>query len=149
MNLFPKIALICVDDDPSILHALHFQLQKMIDTNAVLCEFFESPEEALSTMASITEQNIDIIYILSDYQMPKMTGEEFLRVAKRRYPKVTCVMLSGQADETAVEKLKSEGLLDIFMAKPWSEEKLFDTVRNVLKESELNPSYLLLKQKSM
>ena len=81
--------------------------------------------------------------------MPKMTGEEFLRLAKRRYPKVTCVMLSGQANETAVEKLKAEGLLDIFIAKPWSEEKLFDTVRNVLKESELNPSYLLQKQKSI
>gem|GEM_PF-2320304 len=121
----------------------------MVDTNAVLCEFFKSPEIALATMAAITEQQIDIIFILSDYQMPKMTGEEFLRSAKKRYPKVSCVMLSGQANEVAVEKLVDEGLLDVFIAKPWTEEKLFETVRHVLKDSDLNPSYLLQKQKTM
>lgn len=136
-----------MDDDNTILQALHFQLDKMINNSKVLCEFFESPEEALETMPVIAEENIEIIFILSDYQMPKMTGEEFLRAAKAHFPEAACVMLSGQANETSVQQLINEGLLDLFIAKPWSEEKLFETVRNVLKDSDLNPSYLLSKQK--
>jgi DNA-binding NtrC family response regulator len=147
MTLTPKIAIICVDDDKTILQALHFQLDKMINNSKVLCEFFESPEEALETMSTISEENIEIIFILSDYQMPKMTGEEFLRIAKAHFPDVACVMLSGQANETSVQQLLNEGLLDVFIAKPWSEEKLFESVRNVLKDSDLNPTYLSSKQK--
>jgi DNA-binding NtrC family response regulator len=149
MNFYPRFALICVDDDTSILQSLHFQLEKMVDQKSVICEFFESPEVALATLPSIVEQAINIIFVLSDYQMPKMTGDEFLRTIKSRYPVVKCVMLSGQANDHSVDKLKEEGIIDYFIAKPWTEENLFHTVHDALGKSNLNPSYLPLKQKSM
>jgi DNA-binding NtrC family response regulator len=149
MTVFPRFALICVDDDPSILQSLHFQLQKMVNQEAVICEFFESPELALSTLPYIVEQAVKIIFVLSDYQMPKMTGDEFLSIIKSRYPEVKCVMLSGQANDRSVDKLMQEGIIDYFIAKPWTEENLFYTVHDALGKSNLNPSYLPLKQKSM
>ena len=38
-------------------------------------------------------------------------------------------MLSGQANRSSVDLLKSENLLEEFIEKPWDEEALFKTLR--------------------
>jgi hypothetical protein len=38
------------------------------------------------------------------------------------------VMLSGQANTSSVNSLKEENLLEEFLAKPWDESELFDTI---------------------
>ena len=123
MNNF-KYAIICVDDDPLILQVLNFQLAKSIDERCVLIDTFVSPEDALLTIQELIEVGLNMIFIIVDYQMPKMNGAQFIRAVKNHYPEIPCLMLSGQANSLQIKELESENLLFSFIGKPWSETNL-------------------------
>ena len=123
-----KYAVVCVDDDPYILQMLGFQLSKVMDQKCTLIEYFTDPKKALDNIDDLVSQNIDIIFVMVDYQMPKMTGAELIRSIKEKHKNLRCVMLSGQANTSSVNSLKEENLLEEFLAKPWDESELFDTI---------------------
>lgn len=123
-----KYAVVCVDDDPYILQMLGFQLSKVMDQKCTLIEYFTDPKKALDNIDELVSQNIDIIFVIVDYQMPKMTGAELIRSIKEKHKGLRCVMLSGQANSSSVNSLKEENLLEEFLAKPWDESELFDTI---------------------
>ena len=123
MNNF-KYAIICVDDDLLILQALNFQLSKSIDDRCVLLESFLSPEDALLTIKDLLDEGLNMIFIIVDYQMPKMNGAQFIRIVKDSYPDIPCLMLSGEANAIQIEELENDNLLFSFIGKPWSETNL-------------------------
>ena len=123
-----KYAVVCVDDDPYILQMLGFQLSKVMDQKCTLIEYFTDPKKALDNIDELVSQNIDIIFVMVDYQMPRMTGAELIRSIKEKHKELKCVMLSGQANTSSVNSLKDENLLEEFLAKPWDESELFDTI---------------------
>jgi response regulator RpfG family c-di-GMP phosphodiesterase len=127
-----KYAVVCVDDDPYILQMLGFQLSKIMDQKCTLIEYFTDPKDAIENIDMLITESIDIIFIIVDYQMPKMTGAELIREIKEKHSNLSCVMLSGQANTTSVNSLKEENLLDEFIAKPWSEDELFDLLRPLI-----------------
>lgn len=129
-----KYAVVCVDDDPYILQMLGFQLSKIIDHKCTLLEYFTDPNEALSGISDLVQERIDIIFIIVDYQMPKMTGAQLIRSIKQKYPYLNCVMLSGQANQISVDELISENLLSTFISKPWDEEVLINAIRPLIQE---------------
>ncbi|MFM7668832.1 MAG: response regulator [Bacteroidota bacterium] len=129
-----KYAVVCVDDDPYILQMLGFQLSKIIDHKCTLLEYFTDPNEALPGITALVEERIDIIFIIVDYQMPKMTGAQLIRSIKEKYPDLNCVMLSGQANQISVDELISENLLSTFISKPWDEEVLINAIRPLIQE---------------
>ena len=73
-----KYAVVCVDDDPFILQMLGFQLSKIVDQKYTLLEYFTDPTDALDNIDELVNEKIDIIFIIVDYQMPKMNGEELI-----------------------------------------------------------------------
>ena len=107
-----KYAVVCVDDDPYILQMLGFQLSKVMDQKCTLIEYFTDPKKALDNIDELVSQNIDIIFVMVDYQMPKMTGAELIRSIKEKHKELKCVMLSGQANTSSVNSLKDENLLE-------------------------------------
>ncbi len=129
--------VICVDDDESILTALSVQLQKLVDTEKVLVEYYLNPEDALASIPEILDLKIKVIFVLTDYQMPKMTGAEFLKKLKSVYPDIHCIMLSGQANDEVVENLISQKLLDHFIYKPWSEGQLLEKIKLIVPSDKL------------
>lgn len=124
-----KCAVVCVDDDPYILQMLGFQLSKIMDQSYTLIEYFTDPNHAIENIDILMADSIEVIFVMVDYQMPKMTGAELVRILKEKYPELKCVMLSGQANRSAVDSLKSENLLEEFIEKPWNEDELFKTLR--------------------
>ena len=116
-----KYAVICVDDDPYILQMLGFQLSKIMDQKCTLIEYFTDPSVALKNIDMLVSESIDIIFVIVDYQMPKMTGADLIRSIKSKYSNLKCVMLSGQANTRSVNSLKEENLLEEFVSKPWDE----------------------------
>ena len=128
-----KYAVICVDDDPYILQMLGFQLSKIMDQKCTLIEYFTDPKDALENIDQMVSESIDIIFVIVDYQMPKMTGADLIRAIKSKHANLRCVMLSGQANSTSVNSLKDENLLERFLAKPWDETELFDTLIPLIK----------------
>mgnify|MGYP000545234449 FL=1 len=128
-----KYAVVCVDDDPYILQMLGFQLSKIMDQKCTLIEYFTDPKDALENIDQMVSESIDIIFVIVDYQMPKMTGADLIRAIKSKHANLRCVMLSGQANTTSVNSLKDDNLLEQFLAKPWDESELFDTLIPLIK----------------
>ena len=127
-----RYAVVCVDDDPYILQMLGFQLSKLMNQSYTLIEYFTDPDQALENIDLLIEEQIDVMFVMVDYQMPTMTGAELIRKLKLKYQNLKCVMLSGQANKSSVDALKTENLLEEFIEKPWDEEKLFDTIRPLI-----------------
>jgi CheY-like chemotaxis protein len=127
-----KYAVVCIDDDAFILQMLGFQLSKIIDQKYTLLEYFTDPSEALINIDQLVDEKIDIIFIIVDYLMPKMTGAELIREIKLKHPNLKCVMLSGHANPISIDALNKENMLESFISKPWNEEELFDTIRPIL-----------------
>jgi CheY-like chemotaxis protein len=127
-----RYAVICVDDDPMILQVLSFQLQKIVDRNCTLLEYFTDPITALENIDELIQEKIDIIFILVDYQMPHMNGAQLIRAIKEKYPNLACVMLSGQANSVQVDNLEKDNLLAEFISKPWDEQTLFNVLQPIL-----------------
>lgn len=128
-----KYAVVCVDDDPYILQMLGFQLGKVINQKLTLLEYFTDPNKALEGIDELIQEQIDVIFVMVDYQMPKMTGAQLIRSLKEKYPTLNCVMLSGQANQVSVDELNSDNLLTSFISKPWDEAALFEAIRPMIK----------------
>ena len=127
-------AVVCVDDDPMILQVLAFQLNKILNTQTVLIEFYTNPNDALDDVDALISDKIDIIFVPVDYQMPEMTGVELIRKIKGKYPGVNCLMLSGQANVMQVNDLETDNLLEQFIEKPWSELQLRNAIVKLTKD---------------
>jgi CheY-like chemotaxis protein len=131
-----RYAVICVDDDPLILQVLSFQLEKIIDKKCTLLEYFTDPLVALSSIDELVSERIDIIFVIVDYQMPKMNGAQLIRAIKEKYPSLACVMLSGQANAIQVAELEQDNLLEEFVSKPWDESVLFGALEPIINRNK-------------
>ncbi|WP_375563189.1 response regulator [Bernardetia sp. OM2101] len=125
-------AILCVDDDPMILMSLKLQLNQSFDGKFVI-ETAESGEEALEIIEFLGERNIDTLLVITDWLMPKMKGDELLVKVKDRFPNVAQIMLSGQAENDAVQNAFKNSNLKYFISKPWNKNDLVDKVNEVLK----------------
>lgn len=126
-----NLAIICVDDEAVILESLKKQLKRNFG-NSLIYEIAESAEEALEIIEELNMDSVDIIAIVSDWLMPGMKGDEFLIQIHQRFPKVIKVMLTGQADENAVERAKKEANIHACLYKPWTESELIDIIKTAV-----------------
>ncbi len=109
----PKI--LCVDDEPSILHSLERLLKPHFQVFTAL-----SPKDGLVAMHA----NDDIAVVLSDYRMPEMNGVEFLRQVRVLFPQTSRAILSGQIDLQQVSDALNANDIHKFFLKPWENEYL-------------------------
>lgn len=114
--------ILCVDDEPIILKSLKIELAQVYG-DTYLVETAESGEEALEVLEELELAKSDTLLVISDWLMPNMKGDEFLMEVHKRYPKIGKIMLSGQADSDAIERVRSEAM-GAFIAKPWSKDGL-------------------------
>jgi response regulator RpfG family c-di-GMP phosphodiesterase len=64
--------------------------------------------------------------------MPGMKGDEFLIHVHQQFPNIITIMLTGQADESAIKRAKEQANLHSCLFKPWSEEELVETIKSGL-----------------
>ena len=124
-------AVICIDDDPMILQVLGFQLEKFIDASNTLIELYTNPSRALADIKEFVFDEIEIIFVIVDYQMPEMSGATFIRSLKQTHPNLPCIMLSGQANSSQIEALEDDMLLEAFLHKPWEEIQISQIINNI------------------
>ena len=132
-----QCAIICVDDDPNILQMLSFQLDKIVNTNITLIEYFTNPLFALENFDGLLKYNIDVYLVIVDFQMPQMNGAQLIRLLKEKKSDLICVMLSGQANTVQVMDLQKDNMLNAFINKPWDEYILFETIKPFLSKNSI------------
>jgi CheY-like chemotaxis protein len=130
-------SLIVVDDDPFIIQMLGFQLKKLVQIPDITFEYYTNPEEAYSSLVHMLNNNINPVMLITDYQMPEMTGAELIRKSKAVHPALSCILLTGYANAIQVDDLVNDEMLDGFISKPWSEEDLTSTILPILENKNL------------
>jgi len=106
------ILVLVVDDEPDVEALFRQQFRKDLRTQRFMMDFAHSAAEALARIASTIEQSL--ILILSDINMPGMTGLEMLPRVKEMRPDVPIIMITAYGDpETRRKALESgaSGLL--------------------------------------
>ncbi|HEW97513.1 MAG: response regulator [Candidatus Parabeggiatoa sp. nov. 3] len=127
----PEQVILCVDDEEIVLNSLEMQLKEQLGEE-YLYEFAENAEDALEIIEELAEENIEIVIIISDWLMPGLKGDEFLIKVHQKFPKTLKVLLTGQADEKAVERAKNQANLLMCIHKPWETRELIETIKSGL-----------------
>ena len=128
-----ELAILCIDDEVIILNSLLRQLQAAFGDDYVY-ETSESAEEALEIIEDLEAEGNKIIVIVSDWLMPGMKGDDFLVKVHNEFPQVIKILLTGQADASAIERAKNEAHIHAYLNKPWSEQELIECIKSGLKE---------------
>jgi sigma-B regulation protein RsbU (phosphoserine phosphatase) len=126
-----ELAIICVDDDPAILSSLEMEIKEIVG-NTYLIELAENGEDALEIYEELSSARHEIVLFISDYLMPKMTGDELLKQIQQCSPKTLKIMLTGQADLEAVGNVIKSANLYRYIAKPWETEDFRLTITSAL-----------------
>ncbi len=124
-------AILCVDDEVVILDSLKEQLKRLFGDRYIY-EMAESAEEAWEVIKELQEDKIEIIVIVCDWLMPGTKGDEFLIQIHQRFPNLITVMLTGQADESAIARAQQQANLYACLHKPWTEEELYQIITSAL-----------------
>lgn len=125
--------ILCIDDEKIVLDSLKAQLTEVFGSEFEL-EFAESADEGMEVIDEAVDDGIKVLLIVSDWLMPGMKGDEFLINVHKLYPGIVKILLTGQADDAAIERAKTEADLHALLAKPWEKEVLLDAIKKGLEK---------------
>jgi two-component system response regulator HupR/HoxA len=79
----------------------------------------------------------EVAVILCDQRMPGLSGVEFLREVRERWPEAVRIVISGYADsEDIIAGINEAGIYQ-YVLKPWVPDHLLQTVRNAVEARTL------------
>ena len=131
-----KSRILIVDDEESIREFLEIMLKK---------EGYEvsTAEDGLKAQELLKKKTFDMI--ISDLQMPHVTGIELLKHVKESYPDTVFMLITAfGTTETAVEAMKM-GAYD-YLTKPFKIDEVRLNVNNALKHQNLEVENRSLKK---
>ena len=114
--------IMAVDDEQSVLNALKRELRGKYTLVTAT-----DPTDALE----LIKKN-NFVAVLSDFNMPVVKGDEFIRLVKMVKPNLPCIILTGQATRKNVERLIRAGDLSRIITKPWNKKELLATLNAVI-----------------
>jgi two-component system probable response regulator PhcQ len=119
--------ILLVDDEINVLNALVRAMKLHLAIEDLRIETFTDPFDALTRCAEVT---FDVV--ISDFQMPQMTGVEFLHAMKQVAPATVRMMLSASTEFSTVTSAISEAQVFRYIPKPWQVGDLQENIRMAL-----------------
>ena len=110
-----SVLVLVVDDEPDVEALFRQQFRRDLRAQRFVMEFAISAADALARIASTIER--PLILILSDINMPGMTGLEMLPKVKALRPDVPVIMVTAYGDPETKRKA-IEGGAEGLLAKP-------------------------------
>jgi CheY-like chemotaxis protein len=110
-----NLLVLVVDDEPDVEMLFRQQFRHDLRAARFTMEFARSGEKALQRIADA--RDVSIILILSDINMPGMTGLELLPKAKTARPDVPVIMITAYGDAETKRKAL-EGGAEALFTKP-------------------------------
>jgi CheY-like chemotaxis protein len=107
-----SVLVLVVDDEPDVAELFRQHFRRDLRAGRFQMEFASSAREALARIAGLLESSL--ILILSDINMPGMTGLEMLPEVKKLRPDVPVIMITAYGDAETKRRaleLGAEGLL--------------------------------------
>ncbi|MBI3762766.1 MAG: response regulator [Chloroflexi bacterium] len=78
-----------------------------------------------------------VAVVVADQRLPGMSGIEFLRQVRQRWPDCIRITLTGYSDTPTAEAAINEGHVYRYLTKPWNDDELRVTVREAVRLYEL------------
>ncbi|MEQ1724137.1 MAG: response regulator, partial [Pseudobdellovibrio sp.] len=131
-----KSRILVVDDEESIREFLEIMLKK---------ENYEvtTAEDGLRAKEILSKKSFDMV--ISDMQMPNVTGIELLKYVKESYPDIVFMMITAfGTTETAVDAMKM-GAYD-YVTKPFKIDEVRLNIANALRSKNLETEVRVLKK---
>jgi len=110
-----NILVLVVDDEPDVEALFRQQFRRDLRAERFVMDFANSASEALTRVASSGGQSL--ILILSDINMPGMTGLEMLPRVKQIRPDVPVIMITAYGDPETRRKAIEGGATGL-LTKP-------------------------------
>jgi CheY-like chemotaxis protein len=110
-----NVLVLVVDDEPDVEALFRQQFRKDLRAQRFVMDFANSASDALARIASTVEQSL--ILILSDINMPGMTGLEMLPKVKEMRPDVPVIMITAYGDPETKRKAIEGGATGL-LTKP-------------------------------
>ena len=101
------ILVLVVDDEPDVEALFRQQFRRDLRAQRFVMEFASSATDALTRVVSAVEESL--ILILSDINMPGMTGLEMLPKVKEMRPDVPVIMITAYGDADTKRKALEKG----------------------------------------
>src|SRR4030081_2475575 len=110
-----SVLVLVVDDEPDVEALFRQQFRRDLRAQRFVMDFAVSAADALVRIASTIEQSL--ILILSDINMPGMTGLEMLPKVKEMRPDVPVIMTAAYGDPEKKRK-RIEDAAECLLTKP-------------------------------
>jgi DNA-binding NtrC family response regulator len=110
-----SVSVLIVDDEPDVEALFRQQFRRDLRAQRFVMDFAVSASDALARVASNIDQ--PPILILSDINMPGMTGLEMLPKMKEMRPDIPVIMITAYGDPETKRKAIESGATG-FLTKP-------------------------------
>ena len=110
-----NLLILVVDDEPDVEILFRQQFRRDLRAGRFTMEFAQSGAGALEKIRDA--RDVSLILILSDINMPEMTGLELLPKAKTLRPDVPVIMITAYGDAETKRKALERGA-DALLTKP-------------------------------
>jgi CheY-like chemotaxis protein len=101
------VLVLVVDDEPDVEALFRQQFRRDLRSQRFMMDFANSATDALKRIGSTIEQSL--ILILSDINMPGMTGLEMLPKVKAMRPEVPVIMITAYGDPDTKRRAMESG----------------------------------------
>src|SRR3954453_19926170 len=112
-----NVLVLVVDDERDVEDLFRQQFRRELRAGLFVMEFAYSAPEALTKITRLSETDINLILLLSDINMPGMTGLELLPKVHEMRPDVPVVMITAYGDADTRTRAVQAGA-DGFLTKP-------------------------------
>jgi CheY-like chemotaxis protein len=110
-----SVLVLVVDDEPDVEALFRQQFRRDLRAERFIMDFANSAPDALERVGETREHSL--ILILSDINMPGMTGLEMLPKVKAMRPEVPVIMITAYGDADTKRKALENGA-EALLTKP-------------------------------
>ena len=107
--------ILIVDDERDVELLFRLKFRRELKEKHIDLHFAFSGEDALDYLHNINP--MDVLWILSDINMPGMNGLQLVEKVKAEFPAMRIIMVSAYGDDKNFNEAKSKGV-DDFVTKP-------------------------------
>ena len=109
------LKILVVDDEQDVETMFRQQFRKQIKEGIIQLHFAFSAQDALDYMGQL--KPFDIVMLLSDINMPGMTGLQLLEEVKKSHPQLRVIMITAYGNPHYISESQRLGA-DGYLTKP-------------------------------
>ncbi len=122
-----SVSILVVDDEPDVVDLFKRRFRRELKRGDYAMYFASSGEDALCQLRDGIEP--EVMLILSDINMPGMSGFELLKEVKGLWPSLPVAMITAYGDDESRRRATEAGATD-FLTKPLK----FDDLKSRISE---------------